>query len=183
MRCCRFGEPATPHEESQRMRSYASATKGSVSSAWSAMARISGRSADTDVQHALHIKDHWIGLRYTYDSPVDSHPYDRCDARFDRRRCCLNRNRRVLGHIKSAVVIRKHTRARRHFRHRSRLSLPFSRQVRLGSSADILGRATPPPAPSTLLSLGQYPGVKGASQPAPALIHKRSAFAALGKPR
>ena len=183
MRCCRFGEPATPHEESQRMRSYASATKGSVSSAWSAMARISGRSTDTDVQHALHIKDYRIGLRYTYVSPVDSHPYDRCEARFDRRRCLLNRNRRVLGHIKSTVVIRKHTRARMHFRHRSRLSLPFSRQVRLGSGADVLGRAIPPSAPSTLLSLGQYPEVKRASQPAPALIHKRSAFATLGKPR
>ena len=165
------------------MRSYASAINGSVSSAWSARARISGRSIDTDIQHALRIKDHWIGLRYTYHSPVDSHPYDRCEARFDRRRCLLNRNRRVLGHIKSTVVIRKHTRARMHFRHRSRLSLPFSRQVRLGSGADVLGRAIPPSAPSTLLSLGQYPEVKRASQPAPALIHKRSAFATLGKPR
>ena len=165
------------------MRSYASATNGSVSSAWSARARIAGRSTDTGVQHALRIKDHWIGLRHTYVSSVDSHPYDRCDARFDRRRCLLNRNRRVLGHIKSAVVIRRHTRARRHFRHRSRLNLPFSRQVRLGSSADILGWATPPPVPSTLLSLSQYPGVKRASQPAPALIHKRSAFALLGKLR
>ena len=135
------------------MRSYASASNGSLLSAWSARPRISGRSTDTDVQHELRVKDHRIGLRHTYGASLDCHPFDRCAAGFGRRRCLLNCDRRVHGHIKSAVVALEYGRAGGHLRRRSRLCLPFPREspwLKLRYSRP----ATPPPAPSTLLCSG-----------------------------
>jgi len=116
------------------MRSYASAANGSLLSAWSARPRISGRSTDTDVQHELRVKDHRIGLRHTYGASLDCHPFDRCAAGFGRRRCLLNRDRRVHGHIKSAVVALEYGRAGGHFRRPSRLCLPFPREFALAQT-------------------------------------------------